>query len=1245
MLFSANATASNEQITLNKNEICLFYQISETCNRPDCFCFTRQITGLPVKYQQQIVYILFDDDATLRNNRLYEQIVNLKSTNPNGCPITRRIFMSQENIDNYLVEKVYILGHEIAVPRYNYIYSAKTKTGLEFEVVHQQHTISQLTNITLSKIFGFQAQYRGLNNSSPDKVLLNNVFKYDSSYRVIFKTQKIPSIFLFNLDYYSWPYQCSVSNCPSGHFCTCLWKFPARSLLNKLTKYLCICVNDYLKVLQKEADAIKYFWRNFNRYYTKNRALPKLNIHLAWLFFAYERKDQFRLRALECFGDNILSLVDVYVVNMKNTMHWMEPRTFHNEIESFTNWQCENRKRRDSDEGKTIFHISTGITRPDLISPTRNLYSIDNCFNNSLVKSDQNSITVYNQKSQYEDNSNAPTRYFNISPGKKSLINSHQSHFLNCISGFGNCTSSAVLYTKRDHLSFGISNYEKMTTNYMSILLLHDKISFNKIYLVDVKHTTTKSFNDRKIEKPLYFSFSVKNTNVSAKPSVYLSSYEEYETNITMNRSKNVSPILLENNTFFYKNSAKSKNFNDRIETISEPMVRWIQNSHNFINDNSNNSKQRKNESQESVPVIDYLEKNSLIQNKKNRRSTDFGSGNSSRKNSFHVARVLRRIHEIISLAESGLSSLSEGAKLCNSKNACENLETMSTLIISPTKISSTASKNSIQMINSKHFLTLQKVGLTADKKLTYHNKTKAKNSYHQIVKDEDKRIKSDIFHPMNFSDNLIDSNEFRTANDSNRNNHVSEHHTNVFRFLESSHLKGLDISGYEKENWIVKASRREKNNRNYSNKPTNFSPRNVFLKNNDSHTFTGETFINNKIIVNQHDIQNNISNESISIAENNTYNQRDLLKKERSYNKGDTTKNISSHNKNEFFDYYNLDLQNLPHNNDSIPKYITNQYGKNGNISGSWNVIDKCFQGVNCKHPNCWCMNSKPDLNLKEIPHLIYVTFSGVVSEIMRQQIDLLFSNDRTNPNGCNIRSTVFVTSQKSSYGAIHWLHRRGHEIALNGLTDDDLDPDLRHLQIPIQKRLLKDYAGIPEIDIRGWRNPNLSFEGGEHLKYIQQYNLDYDATLRLIGTQHEITGHWPFTLDFGCSPRDPCQKKNYPGLWEVPITPFIGMNANYRCLYVNNCSFKPVSALEMYYFLVSNFWRAYTEKKPLGINLRSEWFQENQKENFQGLEAFINLLVDLPDVYIIRISDLIHWIQYPRPIRFGFSLHGLGC
>ena len=51
------------------------------------------------------------------------------------------------------------------------------------------------------------------------------------------------------------------------------------------------------------------------------------------------------------------------------------------------------------------------------------------------------------------------------------------------------------------------------------------------------------------------------------------------------------------------------------------------------------------------------------------------------------------------------------------------------------------------------------------------------------------------------------------------------------------------------------------------------------------------------------------------------------------------------------------------------------------------------------------------------------------------------LLAGERLNPNGCTAKATYFVSHKYTNYSAVQELHRKGHEIGVFSITNED-DP-----------------------------------------------------------------------------------------------------------------------------------------------------------------------------------------------------------
>lgn len=66
-----------------------------------------------------------------------------------------------------------------------------------------------------------------------------------------------------------------------------------------------------------------------------------------------------------------------------------------------------------------------------------------------------------------------------------------------------------------------------------------------------------------------------------------------------------------------------------------------------------------------------------------------------------------------------------------------------------------------------------------------------------------------------------------------------------------------------------------------------------------------------------------------------------------------------------------------------------------------------------------------------KDIPQIVLLTFDDSVNDLNREIYRRLFEQGRTNPNGCPILSTFYVSHEWTDYSQVQNLYSKGHEIA----------------------------------------------------------------------------------------------------------------------------------------------------------------------------------------------------------------------
>ena len=70
----------------------------------------------------------------------------------------------------------------------------------------------------------------------------------------------------------------------------------------------------------------------------------------------------------------------------------------------------------------------------------------------------------------------------------------------------------------------------------------------------------------------------------------------------------------------------------------------------------------------------------------------------------------------------------------------------------------------------------------------------------------------------------------------------------------------------------------------------------------------------------------------------------------------------------------------------------------------------------------------------------MILLAFDNAVNDINFPLFEEIFGdgkrNRRTNPNGCPIKGTFFVSHEWTDYGKVQTLFARGHEVASHSIT-----------------------------------------------------------------------------------------------------------------------------------------------------------------------------------------------------------------
>jgi hypothetical protein len=293
-----------------------------------------------------------------------------------------------------------------------------------------------------------------------------------------------------------------------------------------------------------------------------------------------------------------------------------------------------------------------------------------------------------------------------------------------------------------------------------------------------------------------------------------------------------------------------------------------------------------------------------------------------------------------------------------------------------------------------------------------------------------------------------------------------------------------------------------------------------------------------------------------------------------------------------------------------------------------------------NCDLPHCFCSKDGTiipgRLDPQKTPQMILLTFDGAVNLNNIEKYDKLFAPNRTNPNGCPIRGTFFISHEYADYQMIQRLHHEGHEIAVEtistakGLESESYEKWAQ--EMIGMKMILGKFSNVSGEDIIGMRAPYLKPGRNAQYEVLQDFGFVWDSS---VGVPPIKVPVWPYTLDYAI-PHDckagTCPTRSFPGVWELPL------NAHYvesfeggHCPYMDQCvlfNHDPDQVLE---WLQEDFNRHYTQNRaPYMMPFHTTWFQQAELE--KGLQKFVDWARSQKDVWFVTATQALLWITEPK-------------
>ncbi|XP_071519198.1 chitin deacetylase 1-like [Panulirus ornatus] len=303
------------------------------------------------------------------------------------------------------------------------------------------------------------------------------------------------------------------------------------------------------------------------------------------------------------------------------------------------------------------------------------------------------------------------------------------------------------------------------------------------------------------------------------------------------------------------------------------------------------------------------------------------------------------------------------------------------------------------------------------------------------------------------------------------------------------------------------------------------------------------------------------------------------------------------------------------------------------------------------CVLPDCFCSSDGTripgNLEPTQTPQMITITFSGAVNVDNVDLYQEIFSDERKNANGCQVKGTFFVSHRYTNYSAVQELHRKGHEIAVFSISNRE-DPDYWSYgtyddwltEMAGARLIIERFANITDNSIIGVRAPYLRVGGNTQFEMMTDQLFIYDASITAPLNRVPL---WPYTMYFRMPHKchgnsQNCPSRSHP-VWEMVMNeldrrddPLFDEDLP-GCHFVSSCT-NIRTGEQFASFLEHNFQRHYnTNRAPLGLHFHAAWLESN-RDFKKALSKFIDEKTNQNDVYFVNMLQVIQWMQSPTDV-----------
>ncbi|XP_071519197.1 chitin deacetylase 1-like isoform X3 [Panulirus ornatus] len=315
-------------------------------------------------------------------------------------------------------------------------------------------------------------------------------------------------------------------------------------------------------------------------------------------------------------------------------------------------------------------------------------------------------------------------------------------------------------------------------------------------------------------------------------------------------------------------------------------------------------------------------------------------------------------------------------------------------------------------------------------------------------------------------------------------------------------------------------------------------------------------------------------------------------------------------------------------------------------------NRADVCNPSTCLWSQGCFCSvdgtRIPGGLNVDQTPQMITITFSGAVNERNFRIFQEIFKDTAKHKgNDCTPKGTFFISHAFTNYSAVQELHRLGHEIAVNSITNNDdpyywsnLSPEDYEAEMDGARIIIENFANISSNEILGLRVPKQRVGGNQQFRMMVDWGFLYDSS---ISAHRGLVPIWPYTLmhrmPHRCLGTDQnCPSQNFT-VWEMVINELDRRDDPKfeekltGCHYVDQCA-NIQSPEQLVEFLNNNLQHHLTTNRaPLGLHFTSSYF-ETRRNFLKAFAEWVKTTASSGDNYFVTMQQVINWMEAPTEI-----------